>query len=646
MPRLPTPILRWLTLALAAVTALAGVVVGGATPAAAAGDYTVQGTVLGHTPTGTAPLANTSVSLYLAPYVGSDGAQYATTDAAGHFAFTVTEPHAFIIRFIANGYAQEYYGNTADINNATAVTVGAAAPSVTADITRATASTVSGRITDENGAPVQGSYVHVHRAGDYNGPQDQTDANGDYTVTGVAEGEFYVEASGPYDATVSEENRKTYYDTFLGASTTEGGATPLTVTPGSSSAAKDIALQLRPATKFHIVDADGNGISGASVLQLTLNPGTGTYEPCQCGDSIGTGSDGWYATYAEGGHSYKYVIMDTRLNPRDHPDTPQTRVENYDTEWWADAPTQGAATVVSFSATSIEQKKLTVELAQHVGGPLYRGGLAITTQAGDPRLRLHAPSPEFSFSPASATFTRRWVRDGQPISDPTGSAYTYTPGAADADTAITLRVTATYGGQSITGESAPYEVPGPALTGGRVSVTGTHRVGSLLSATSTGWAPGPVTTTFQWYADGAAIPGATRPGYRLPASTLGRDLAVRVTATKPGYPTRTLRSAAVSVARGRFSPGVPGISGVVRVGAAVKAKTGTWAPSAGVAYSYRWFYRTSTRGKVHAIAKATNARFRITKSLQGDYLTVRVTATRPGFIATSVLSAARKVAPQ
>ena len=65
-------------------------------------------------------------------------------------------------------------------------------------------------------------------------------------------------------------------------------------------------------------------------------------------------------------------------------------------------------------------------------------------------------------------------------------------------------------------------------------VTGPTHVGATLDATPGSWSPTPTTVTYQWYADGAVLPGATTATYQPAESDLGRSLAARVQAYTPG----------------------------------------------------------------------------------------------------------------
>lgn len=60
------------------------------------------------------------------------------------------------------------------------------------------------------------------------------------------------------------------------------------------------------------------------------------------------------------------------------------------------------------------------------------------------------------------------------------------------------------------------------------------------------WGPSPVTLSYQWYAAGTAISGATASTYVPTSTTLGTAITVAVTGTKAGYPTTTRTSVATA----------------------------------------------------------------------------------------------------
>ena len=140
-----------------------------------------------------------------------------------------------------------------------------------------------------------------------------------------------------------------------------------------------------------------------------------------------------------------------------------------------------------------------------------------------------------------------------------------------AGTAILLAAGLTFGGGAAHGD-AP--VAGPAvisqaaqptgaktLTAATPKITGTAKVGSKLRASAGRWTSG-TTLTYQWYASGEKIVGATSSSHTLKAAQYGKRIVVKVTGRKAGYTTLTRTSAktptvASSWAQreyGRFTP--------------------------------------------------------------------------------------------
>ncbi|MFK4788873.1 fibronectin type III domain-containing protein [Microbacterium sp. ZW T5_56] len=140
--------------------------------------------------------------------------------------------------------------------------------------------------------------------------------------------------------------------------------------------------------------------------------------------------------------------------------------------------------------------------------------------------------------------TYQWLRDGVAISGATAS--TYTAVAADAGKKISVKVTGSLAGYTTVSKTsaATASVALGTLTAPAPTITGTVKVGSLLSLRAGTWTPSPVTLKYQWYRDGTAITGATATTYKLTTADAGRKLTVRVTGTKSGYGTVVKTSAA------------------------------------------------------------------------------------------------------
>ncbi len=118
------------------------------------------------------------------------------TDAGGTYALTVPAVGPYKIRATADTYPELWAYNKLSMESAGGVLL---SPDWTAEpinfrLFRQTA-TVSGRITDSTGAPVEFADVRVVPENSfdvYSAPYDYSDANGFYTVTGVIPGRYRV----------------------------------------------------------------------------------------------------------------------------------------------------------------------------------------------------------------------------------------------------------------------------------------------------------------------------------------------------------------------------------------------------------------------------------------------------------------------
>ncbi|MFF4118376.1 Tat pathway signal protein [Streptomyces sp. NPDC001714] len=156
-------------------------------------------------------------------------------------------------------------------------------------------------------------------------------------------------------------------------------------------------------------------------------------------------------------------------------------------------------------------------------------------------------------------------------------------------------------------------------------ITGTAKVGAEVTATTGSWSAAPGSYTYQWKADGKAIPGATAASYTVPAALLAKKLTVTVTAVRSGWDSGSATSAAVTVAKGDAPKATkaPTVSGTAKVGRKLTAAHGTWSPAA-TSYTYQWY----ANGK--AISGATKSTLTLKSAQKGKKVTVKVTAHRTG----------------
>ncbi|WP_030784708.1 hypothetical protein [Streptomyces sp. NRRL S-920] len=141
-----------------------------------------------------------------------------------------------------------------------------------------------------------------------------------------------------------------------------------------------------------------------------------------------------------------------------------------------------------------------------------------------------------TWSATPSSYTYRWKADGEVIEGATAS--TYTIPAAHLDKKLTVTVTARKTGwKDATATSAPVTIAkgaAPRATK-KPEITGTAKVGKTLKTTKGTWSPAPGTYSYQWYANGTKITGATKPSLVLKSAQHGKKITAKVTAHRPGH---------------------------------------------------------------------------------------------------------------
>lgn len=221
-----------------------------------------------------------------------------------------------------------------------------------------------------------------------------------------------------------------------------------------------------------------------------------------------------------------------------------------------------------------------------------------------------------------ATFSYQWLRNGVRIAKATKK--TYTTGSADLHAQLQIRVTSRTGNNWATVTSP---TSWPILRSSVPQIRGTLAVGSAVSADAGSWEPASI-PSYQWYADGKAISGATTGSLTLTGSQSGKRLTVKVSGRFYNYPVISRTSAPTARV---LKAGSPTISGSTLVGSTLKAAPGAW--SKRTKFSYRWL----RDGAV--IGKATKSSYKLTAADAGTHISVRITGRLRGYGTVSMTSA-------
>ncbi|MDR1824930.1 MAG: CAP domain-containing protein, partial [Bifidobacteriaceae bacterium] len=178
-------------------------------------------------------------------------------------------------------------------------------------------------------------------------------------------------------------------------------------------------------------------------------------------------------------------------------------------------------------------------------GTVTIGSLSIS---GTPKVGNTLTAAPSAVTPSNASLAYTWWRSSTQV----GSGSTYVVTAADVDSIITLKATATYteSYSGITWNSATAQATTSAVQSGTFitvpvpNISGSAAVGVWLTASPGTWVPTPDSYGYQWFRNGVAISGATNYRYHLTPADAGTTITVKVTGNKAGYTTATSAASA------------------------------------------------------------------------------------------------------
>ena len=451
---------------------------------------------------------------------------------------------------------------------------------------------ISGQVTVPEGVTPRNFYVGVYDSFGTEVRYAYLDATGTYTVAGLYPGTYRVKFDS-LGAAIAPQ----WWD---GAADIDS-ATPVQVADQQDTPNVDGFLDGRVALDSSIPTINGSlKVEGV----LTVDPGAWTSDATFMYQWLANG------TAISGATGSTYKLTDSQYNK-----TMTVRV------------TGSKSGYTTTSQVSEPTEKVTA-------GTLKRGTPKIT---GDVQVNKVLKAEPGTWT-SGTKFKYQWLVDGVELEGATKSTFTLT--IDNLGKKISVKVTGSKTGYVTASKTSmeTVQVAEGDMLSPVPSITGTAQVGKKLSTNRGIWASGS-TRTYQWFADGEAIAGATDTSYTLTADMVGKQITFAMTGSKPGYATvvRTSEPTA-KVAAGALLAPVPAINGTVEVGRTLSSARGIW--STGTTFEYRWF----ADGKV--IEGAANYQLKLTPAELGKKITVTVTGSKAGYATTSRTSAATvKVAP-
>jgi surface antigen len=312
----------------------------------------------------------------------------------------------------------------------------------------------------------------------------------------------------------------------------------------------------------------------------------------------------------------------------------------YSYQWFDGTTAIPGATSASFTPTpDLLTKKVLVKVTATNPGYKARTTISPSTAAIIPGT-FHAPALANLVDPAvgapltidpgaitgttTPSLTYQWKVDGTAIRGATSPTYTPTPGQLGKRLTVTVTASAP-GYNTLTRTTAMSKAValGTYRVVGNASLPNNPKYGVAYHYTPTTWSTTPGKVTFQWYANGTAIKGATSTTYTPTVNVVGQKLSMIERVSGAGYHNASITSNASTVVIGgtaTVSP-KPSMSGTPYVGSTLTATAGTQFPS-DASKSVQWLRDGSP------IRNATKWTYAMTATDIGHRIAARVTVSR------------------
>lgn len=554
---------------------------------------------------------------------------FTMSDDAGAYRLTGLPAGDHLVEFapLGTSLAGEWWDDAPSRSGAAAVSVAAEAEVSGIDAVLAAAGSMTGVVTDGTGAAAPHVYVSVYRAsadgvGEWVGSAS-TDAFGEYTVTGLAPGDYKVQFSasgallGEWYADAADAASAAAVSVTAGASTTVhaqltiGATITGVVTDEAGEPVENVSVWARPATAGGAAATGVSTLSDGSYTLTGLAPGSYTvqFETGQAGVSVAG-------------------------------------------EWWDDAKTQATATVLTVAAGDvIADVSPRLAAGAEIAGVVRDGngagleGVHVgvldaagqwlqnvwTAADGSYVVRgLDAGVYRLSFAQdVEAGALIEWWNNAPDLASADDIVVASGETAAGIDVTMSVDDGSVLETYSASLSGVVTDASGSPLEGVAVSVDGGYWGDGIPTDASGAWSmrsmpAGSYRVSFTAEIDGVLVTqwwdGASDRDSATVIPLLNAEQRTGIDAVFGAAPLPLLDSS------------TPKITGPLRVGATVKAHPREW--TAGTQFAFQWF------ADGEPIANATAAQLTVTPDLAGARLTVVVTGFLEGYQSVTETSAA------
>jgi hypothetical protein len=428
--------------------------------AVAAGTGSIEGTV---TESAHKVLANVSVTVY------SEDDEFeasATTNASGEYTVSGLSEGQHKVEFSDQPtYSDQYYNKRSSLVSASLVSVTGGSTTSGIDAEMLQPGKITGRVTNSAGAPIEGVAIDIYGSGfEFEATRFAiTNANGEYTIEGLPEGEYKV---GFFPT------NSTYLSQYYNGQTSLTSANPVLVTAGVTTTGINATLIEGAKISGTVTDAYSHGRLAKIRISAFSASGEGGFGFSE------TNANGEYTITGLPTGSYKvgfyWGFSEAEEKACEHtPSCPPKYITQYfnnqPSEATANSVTAAVGTITSGVNAAMVPSVPFNTAAPSVSGAATVGSLLSCSSGswtGEPGLTLSVGWP------LTSPFSYQWLRDGAPIAGATSPAYTVQ--AADVGHALVCEVAATNVAGHTAARSAAIAVVLPAVTlsSSKIAVSG------------------------------------------------------------------------------------------------------------------------------------------------------------------------------